>query len=275
MHAFLGESEGHDAIVRLLTWTSGDFHVFSNERTPEKSITRRMESLLMESAALMDYTIFLDQAKIDKDTVLEKVPMSYNEYLERMKDAPPVDEKLVELIAGQLDRPSSIGEIAARLNLSSPKWKPVIYGFVKTGVIRVSQVQTTARIAHQQMIGEKAQKIAREGFINDQTGLYSEAAYNFFLQLELARSREQHLNFSLIILVLPEQAKMPCEAAALQTLIDNIQISLRPFDLMCYLAPSAIGLLLPEKSKEECQAMVQGLVQRCMKSVIATPTLAE
>ncbi|MBX9724545.1 MAG: DUF4388 domain-containing protein, partial [Candidatus Obscuribacterales bacterium] len=145
VHCFLDEEEGHDALLQLLTWKAGDFDVFSNERTSKKSITRRMESLLMESAVLVDYSEFLADNGIDDHTVLEKIPMSYREYLERMKDAPPLDQELLSLIAVQLDTSITIGELASKLGLSRPAWVPAIYAFVKSGVVRIGSANRSIR----------------------------------------------------------------------------------------------------------------------------------
>ena len=57
--------EGSDAMLELLTWRVGDFEVFEDESSSKQTVKKRMQTLLMESAALMDYRHFLAAQRID------------------------------------------------------------------------------------------------------------------------------------------------------------------------------------------------------------------
>jgi len=264
VHCFMDEEHGHNAMLQLLTWRSGNFDLYADERAPTKSITRRIESLLLESAALADYVCYLERAKIDEKTVLEKVPMSYAEFVERMKDAPDLDEELLRAIGRHLDMPTSIEELAARLNLSRPDWLPVIYGFVKSGVVRVSQEQVSAQISHLHLILTHAEQIDEKGFLDDLTGLYSDAAFDFFLQLELARAQDHRGVFSIIFFDMPGQFDNNYESEKFLKFVHDIRLSCGASDLMCRVKPSGIAIILPDTGRDDAQLILESLTERCL-----------
>ncbi len=269
VHSYLDGDEGHDAMLELLTVRSGDFVVFADEMSPAQSISRRMEALLMESAALMDYEDFLSEAGICESTVLEKIPMSYMEYLERMKDAPPLPEDIVSAVAASLDRPSSIEEIAARLGFSKAKWMPAIYGFIKCGVVRVSTLNETVRATHQQLLLSKASHVDDHSLLDVQTGLYSQSAFHFLMQLELTRAQVHNRRFSIIILTWQKKWERLLECEALSEQLRAIELLSRPTDLVCRFKGSGVALLLPDTGRAEAETMASRLQETWDKSIRA------
>jgi hypothetical protein len=222
--------------------------------------------LLMEGAALIDYANALEEAGVTEQTVLEKVAMCSGEYAERMKDAPPVEEDLLASIAMLLDNPSSIEEIAARLGLTRPNWLPVLYGIIKTGVVRISPIQETARARHQNAVQLCASEIGADGILDGETGLYTFAAFRLFLQLELARCHAHSGNVSIIVLSVSPQNEKLTEVANYSNCVRSIELLCRPADLLCLVESSGIGLILPDTSRAGAEVVARRMKEQWIRS---------
>lgn len=53
-HAVYGDLKGDDAVYKVLTWTAGNFQIDFEGQSPEQTITRSTQGLLMEGLRLLD-----------------------------------------------------------------------------------------------------------------------------------------------------------------------------------------------------------------------------
>ncbi len=261
VHCQLGREEGSEAMIELLTWKVGDFEVFEEEALGKRTIKKRMQALLMESATLMDYRHFLAANKIDTDTIMALVPMSHEQFVERTRDAVPVDEALQRALANCFDGRTTIKEATSALTLSSARWTPLIYNMVKCGLIRKvtgASAETVDEGDHVLVDRMVVQEI-RRSLSNSTTGLYSAAAFMYLLDCEFTRHSMHRRPFSLALIQVKKEHGPKADIAAVTEIIKHLADVLRASDLLCHF-DRGYGVILPETDKEKAEEMVLNIV---------------
>jgi diguanylate cyclase (GGDEF)-like protein len=104
------------------------------------------------------------------------------------------------------------------------------------------------------------QKLTQAG-----TGLYSHAAFMFFLQTEFSRYQSYHRPFSIILLSLKRDRENPVEIKNVVIRIRRIKAVLRSSDLMCHFEGSGFALILPETDAVAVRPLVKSIVDELNK----------
>jgi hypothetical protein len=238
-------------MLEVLTWSDGTFEVVADVRPPKKSITRRMESLLMESAMLFDYTRYLDSQGINSETVLEKISMSQADFINRMKTGNPVDLALLKATAKLVNGENSIATIGLKLGVPKAQWLPVIFCFVKVGVVQVSAQPDKSAESHR--LVTHSRHLAAQGLVDAKSYLYTHAMFQFLLDLEWDRYQVHKRTFSVILLTTDESAQDTPPIKHHVAIAKRLRPILRPSDLLCHYKRHHLGIILAETHEENAE----------------------
>jgi len=269
VHCEFENDEGHQAMLELMSWSEGNFEVIDNISPPKKSITRRMESLLMESAMLTDYMQHLENMGINTDSVLEKIPMTQQEFVRRMKDGVPVEIDLLRATAPLINGVNSIGTIARELAVPKSQWLPAIFNFVKVGVVRVCEpTEENSEKAH---LTKYAKNIGAQGLLDPYSSTYTAAAFQLLIHLEWNRYKVHHRPFSTILIQQEESLSTISGAGSnLAPLAKRLKQILRLADIVCHYKRHDLCVILPETNEENAALIAAQLNDEVTKFCAAS-----
>lgn len=131
VHAFLGNTEGDEAVYAMATWTEGTFRFVPDEPPPKHTITKSNTNLLMEAARRLDEWKILSK----KIPSLDMVPRFEVPQGKKGKINLNTQEWL---ILSKVNGQSSIAEIAAQSNLSPFDVAKMLYGLITMGLVQLS-----------------------------------------------------------------------------------------------------------------------------------------
>ncbi|MBS1995608.1 MAG: DUF4388 domain-containing protein, partial [Cyanobacteria bacterium SZAS LIN-2] len=259
VHCELGNDQGEAAMIELLTWRVGDFEVFEDAAAVRRTIKKRMQTLLMESATLMDYRQFLTSAKVDEQTVLVLNSMSHEQFIERTRDAVPVDDELQRSLANHFDGHTSIAAAAAALNLTAVQWTPLIYNMVKCGLVRKLQGVGGDGERDHLLVDKGIVHEIRRSLSNSASGFYSVAGFMYHLQNEYSRYLTHSRPFTLVLMQVKKEPGQKVEVAMLNERIKSLEQVLRPCDLLCHF-DHGYAVILPETGRTAADSLMHKVV---------------
>src|SRR5207253_471416 len=93
VHAATREGGGESAIVDLMLWEVGDFQFMPDEKSNQKTVTRRLESLVMEGVSLLDQHRFLlgQNVKMESYMLRNHASLSEQDFEKAVSKGAPVD----------------------------------------------------------------------------------------------------------------------------------------------------------------------------------------
>src|SRR5262249_27887456 len=90
-HASVKDTTGDAALIELITWRNGEFRFWPDEKTHDRTVTRRLDSMLMEGVALLDQHNYLETAglKLESCLVKKNAMISEEEFAARVAKGAP------------------------------------------------------------------------------------------------------------------------------------------------------------------------------------------
>lgn len=269
VHATTGETKGDHAVLEVLLWTSGKFKFFEQEKCLENSLTKRLDTLLLEGYTLLDQHIYLKDAGLTMDSFLMQGYRNLSEMqFEQMASrGAPVSLPLQKDFYLEIDSKTSLYEVLRRIPLPKAEWLPVIYNLIATGLVRISNeeniVETSAPVAKD--IDEAAIAAAIRVLNRPETDVFSYPVLQYFVKQELARYGMDTKPFSLMVFDLvtikPEGIEViPLSAA--RVVLDRIKAMKREIDIIGHFEMFDYALLLPQTAARSASIVAQRIIER-------------
>jgi Domain of unknown function (DUF4388)/Diguanylate cyclase, GGDEF domain len=269
VHAELGNCEGEDALVELLTMRQGNFQVYEEEACMKRTVQRRLDFLLMESATLINYSAYLEAHHITADTVLsvaEARPTNKASWSDGADLTAPhldlIDGELQTRFCALLDHQNTIADVARLLSLSKPAWTRLVYFMVERGLVRKhSGIYVPSSNNKMSAVPPtQSQTNLQDWLCNKTTGFYTHEYFRIILQHELNRYIVHRRPFAVLLIHVRKEPGPKIEACTIADRMQDITQLLRPSDFFCHYEGSSFAIVLPETDRSEARGLVKQIL---------------
>jgi len=269
VHAVSMESTGDAAIMDLLTWDEGQFNFIPMERTPERSINRRLEGILMEGAALVDQHQFLTKKGLKLSSFMRrKFPnISEQEFEGALRDAAPLDMTFQKQMYQLVDNRRTLSEILRLRPLVKSQWVPLWYNLISCNLVEMSDMPTlAAKQSSLQEIGidQALVTAAKNSILRPESGMLTFPMFLAFLEQEFLRFEFTRSPFSLVIfdvMVNKEKGPEPIAGNAVKGLTDIVNSIKRDIDWLGHFRTFEFGVILPHTDVHSASFFASRLVE--------------
>jgi hypothetical protein len=267
-HAELGAIVGDTAVIQLLSWTSGKFEFHPGERTAERTVRNRLDTLLMQGMTFADQSAALKQKKLELSSYLIRTnPSITDSQLEEvLKKAAPLDMKSQKDFYWLIDDVMTLMELLRGYPLQEIEWVPIVFNLVTTELVTISDLpartKQSIQSAHKTIDAVMVQS-GIKGCLRPETGILTYPAFLYFVQNELSRLDSGGHSFSLIVFnaCLNQGNKffaMP--ELGLKEMFNRIRSVSRPFEMIGHVETLDYGLLLPQTELKTAALVAQRLI---------------
>lgn len=192
-NTFTGErqSVGDDAILELFMWTEGEFRFQPDWTASHKTVTRRLESLLLEGTTMSDYHAYVVKAGVTAETrLIQTRPyLSDAEVEEIINSGVPHAVDQQKHVYQQIG-PDGItfGAIAAEGKVPRLLYNTILYNLMNLNLIHVADKKGAALQPFE--IDQNAASWAFKSLTNPDTGLVKFPLFLMYLEQEFDRHKK-------------------------------------------------------------------------------------
>lgn len=268
VHAFAAEMQGDLAILESLTWEEGKFRFFKNERTLERTVKKRLDSLLMEGIGLLDQTKYLDSKGVGMQTYLfRKHPnLSEAEFESRVSQFVPVEMILQKQFYQSIDNMSNLFELLRRRPLAKTEWVPILFNFLHADILSISDKPPAGvrmglldvKSLDQSVIAGAAKLMQRQ-----ETGLLTYPMFLYFLEQEFHRYERLNVPFSIVIFEMRLKdvisGPQPLPLPLLKEAVERMEGLRRKLDLVAHFETFDYAAILPHTNTDSAGFFAQRL----------------
>ena len=264
IHALLKDVSGDSALVELITWSFGEFRFWPDEKTADRTINKRLDSMLMEGVALLDQSKYLETAGLKKESCLVKknAMISEEEFRARVEKGAPIG------LEGQLDfyelidNRNTLSELLRNRPMPKVVYIPIIFNLVSCGLVQVTdQAPQQNRLATLKSLGidEAAVQGVLKNLLRPETGILTYPAFIYLLDQEYLRYEYFNAPFSLLVFSIG-QRKQEGNVEALQMLavrraMQRISLVKRAIDMLGHYETFDYAMLLPNTNSTAASAL--------------------
>lgn len=271
-HATTPETAGDQAIVEMITWEDGSFHFYPNERTMDRTVKRRVETLLMEGITL------LDQNKYCKDLGLR--PQSYvvrkhsniteEEFRTALTRGAPIDIALQTKFYAQIDNSSTLLDILRRMPMVKNEWVPLMFNMLACGLAGVTDtppagvsVAPLLNIPPFEIDRAAIQGVVRQ-LTRPETGILAYPVLIYLLEIEFAKCAA--LGMPLSVLVFEPKLRVgdnmqPLPMQFIRELMRRLDQLKRPFDGLGHFEMFDYAMFLPNTPAKSAKVFAVRLME--------------
>lgn len=278
IHCSMGGEEGDEAMLVLVGQEDGNFTfmVEAVDRNETPTVTKKLNQLLMESAALLDWRKFLNDIGLKMNSYLTRNHQTITEKLfeQMVSKGADIAVGLQKEIYLAINNKRTLMDVLRIKPLPTSKWVPVMYNLITCGLVSFREDLPQEKLPDDLRVAQIDWSQAgrfEASMLDAQTGLHSMPAFLYFAQREherFERFRRQYAIIALRIMLVPfgEQAR-PLGNEALKEVAQRIKKLTRRTDATCYLEGLGFVLMLPETDGQSAK----GFAARLIDDVTGTP----
>lgn len=272
IHCSMGGEEGDEAMLILVGQEDGNFTFFVEnvDKNEAPTVTKKLNQLLMESAALLDWRKFLNDIGLKMNSYLTRNHQTITEKLfEQMvtkgADIPITLQKEIYLA---INNKRTLMDVLRIKPLPTSKWVPVMYNLITCGLVSFREELPQEKLPDDLRVAQIDWSQAgrfEASMMDAQTGLHTMPAFLYFAQREherFERFRRQYAIIALKIMFVPfgEQAR-PLPAETLKEVGQRIKKLTRRTDATCFLEGLGFVLMLPETDGPAAKSFAARLIE--------------
>ncbi len=251
---------GDQVLLNALMWNTGSFCFNPERKTSEKSIKRKLEVLLLEGACLKDYSVYLQAAKIDGDSVLHQKcgKLSEDALKEKLSAGMPMDTRMQKSLYDEFDGTKKLADIVGKLGLNKPVWVPVIFNLLSCNLISAegSDVEQKELDRSEQIIDATQIAKAERDLARYETGFLSFPLLMHFLQGEVDRYIDCSAPITLIVFeIWQKQESMSNER--LQKVSSCFRSIAASYELIGHYKDFEFAMILPLKEEPDAREFIE------------------
>lgn len=276
-HAKAMDVTGDQAILELVTWEKGKFYFYRDEKSPARTINRRMDALLMEGVTLLDQTTSLMKAGLTMESFLNKKnpnlsEQDFEQLISKGAPAPIAAQKQFYL---QLDGSVALFDLLRRSPMMKTEWVPIVFNLLNCGLATITaKPAATSKASYLEptAIDKTAVSKVMKSLYRQDTGIMSYPAFQYFLNQEFLRYQRHKTPFSIIIFEMwswQNNQLVPLPPQALQEAVRRIEIAKRDLDLLAHFEMFSYVLILPG-TEVAGAAMLAHRVMEMLRSRVVT-----
>ncbi len=270
VHCVFNDGEGDDAFLELIPQMDGSFRFYKEPKTSERSITRNLQALLIEGAALSDQLSFLSRIGVKLETYLIRnhSTMSESIFEQMVVGGAACDMALQKRFFTEVDNQSTILEILRRHPLSKPRWVPIVFNLVTCGLCsyrdKVPDLSAEPRDAN---IDWSQVKRVEAVLKRPDTGVYTYPAFLLFLEKEFFRYERFKREFAVVTLDIKVRRKggiEPLPVQALSEVVERVKRLIRRTDMLFHYETLGFAILMPETGLDSAKTFALRLAEILM-----------
>jgi GGDEF domain-containing protein len=272
VHAATDESSGDPAIVEMIIWEEGSFRFYPNEQTNDKTVKRRVDSMLMEGVTLLDQNRFLkDQGLSTQSWLYRKNPhLTEEEFRVALTRGAPLDLDTQMRWYAQVEGAVTMLDMLRRIPMVKLEWIPIMFNMLSCGLLSVSDTPP-AGIAVAPMlsippfpIDQAAINAVARTLVRPETGIFTYPAFLYFLQQEFAKCASMGMPLSVVVFDLAlrvgnEQSQMPLNFA--NQVLRRMENVKRPFDTLGHFETFGYALFMPNTPSKGAKVFGSRLIE--------------
>jgi GGDEF domain-containing protein len=255
LHASTGDAVGDNAVLSLLTWEEGVFRFYEGVKTEEATVTKRIDTLLMEGITLLDQTNYLRQAGLKNESYLLRLQkdLSVNDFVKTLSKAIKTDCKEEWSFYQHINDKTTLAQILHDWPMAKVQWTLTLYNLVLSGLVGMTDVVklTGAALPEPILIDQTIVNNIARSLLRSETEITSYPAMLYFLEREFWRFQRGGQAFSLLVcefLVSDPKEPQVLKSLPNQNLTDinaRVLSTKRQLDLFTHFETFDFALLLP------------------------------
>ncbi|HNM48658.1 MAG TPA: DUF4388 domain-containing protein [Candidatus Obscuribacter sp.] len=277
MHAELKEVGGDDAVIELITWTTGEFRFWPDETSPHQTVKRRLDAMLMEGVTLLDQSKYLESANLKMESILVKRMniISEQEFASKLQKGAPLPIKPQMELFEQVDGRSTFFDILRKKPMKKADWVPILFNLISCGLVQVTDQAARSGNLRSLGIDEGTLQSVTKHLIRQETGILTYPAFLYFLEQEYLRYEYFNFPFSLVVFSLGHRRQGqsgPVEALqilAVKRAMQRISLVKRPIDLLGHYETFDFALILPNSNAKAAAALANRIVDVLKEAPLA------
>jgi hypothetical protein len=251
---------GEDALLTAFTWGEGTFKFQPGWQTSQRTVQRKLYSLLLEGAALQDYKAALATRNVTQASILMVAPdvtnLSEQEFDEILKKGIPIQNSVQKRVFLELKTPKRLEFMIEQLNLSSTIWVPAIFNLINLNLISVvvtpgqNATDTSNNSVYELMA------TAHKALLQPESGMFGYPLFLIMLRNELARCSDGGSPFCLALLEF-DQAGYGPDRLALSHISSSFDSIRRIYDVIAFAMPKHCYVLMPQTNREKAHTLIR------------------
>jgi GGDEF domain-containing protein len=267
LHCQVKDNQGDSALAELITWTSGEFRFWPDEKNNDRTVNKRLDAILMEGVTLLDQWKYLETAGLKQESCLvrKNAMMSEQELSARLEKGAPLPlEQQIEFY-DMVDNRNTLSDLLRKRPMQKTQWVPLLFNLVSCGLVQITdQAPTQNRLARLKSIGvdENQFQSVIKTLTRSETGIFNYYAFIYFLEQEYLRYEYFNLPFSLIVFSLgirkggdESPVVEALQMIAIRRAMQRIGLVKRQIDTLGHYETFDYALLLPNTNAAAAAAL--------------------
>jgi GGDEF domain-containing protein len=253
VHATSREGEGEVAVLELLLLTQGDFEFFPNDRTPERSINRRIDAIVLECMTLVHNYQYLQKAGLTVNSYLirRNLSLTETEFDNQTRNVHCPNREMLKTLYQQIDQHSTFLEMQRKYPSSKLDWLPALYTLVTANLVEISdRPQQDGKPVDLASVGVDIRGVqsAYETILRPDTGIMSYHLLLYFLEQEYYRYERSRLPFTFMVFSIAKNTVyglQPLDERESRNLAQVIEHVKRKIDVLGHFQGQDFAMILP------------------------------
>jgi GGDEF domain-containing protein len=253
VHATSREGDGEVAVLELLLLKQGDFEFFPNDRTTERTITRRIDVVVLECMTLVHNYQHLEKLGLAVNSYLirRNLSLSELEFDNQTKNIHCPNRDMLKTLYQQIDQHSTFLEMQRKFPSSKLDWLPALYTLVTGNLVEISdRPQQDGKAVDLASVGVDVRGVqaAYDTLLRPDTGIISFHLLLYFLEQEYYRYERSRLPFTLMVFSLAKNTNLglqPLDEAESRNLAQVVEHIKRKIDVLGHFQGQDFAMILP------------------------------
>jgi hypothetical protein len=269
VHAEGTKGIGDDCFLQVVCWAEGDFMFEPKLKTDEKTLSRSLESLILEGVLLLDHTNYLMKAGVRMTSVFEQTneDMTEAEFEEVMAKGDQLDMAKLKDFYVEVDGREVLEDIVNELDLLRSQWVPIVSNLLRMKVIELCDIaEPSNAIVHPKDINSGLIESVRQGLVAEKTGIFSYAAFLFLLGVQIKCST---MPLSVMLIEVKQgssKTKMPLSLEQVQELSFKVDKLTSSRNIFAHYEESDFAVILLGVRAEKAARIAERLVKALSES---------
>lgn len=255
--------KGYDVVLESLMWKKGKFAFASKILAKERTVSKRMDALLVEAAALRDMKQELENRGFDEYAVVSKTNpnMSEAEFEALVRAGGiPADLAAQKTIYSQLKHSERLHDFLARVPMPMNIWMPAVLNMAMQNVIATQSRGSQPVFQSTGSIDFSIIDAAYHEILRPETDMLSYPLFLFFAQREHQRSSRTRTGYSVVIFDVKQNGLLP-QGKHLRRVVKAFNLCKGELDLVGHFQTLEFALILPFSNAEKAMGLCRNLVK--------------
>lgn len=265
--------KGYDVVLESLMWKKGKFAFASKIQAKERTVSKRMDALLVEAAALRDQKQELENRGFDENAPLfkTKANLSEQEFEGLVKAGGiPADLGAQKVIYSQLKPGECMHDFLVRVPMPMSIWLPALFNMTMQNIVAAQGRSSQPTFQSTGAIDFSIIENAYHEILRPETDMLSYPLFLFFAQREHKRSSRTRTGYSVVIFDVKQNGLLP-QGRHLRRVVKAFNQVKGDLDLVGHFQTLEFGMILPFSNADKALSLCLNM----MRTLSALPAEEE